>query len=36
MCSMLSLVAAEELGISKTRAVRFLDSYIGMLRVRIL
>lgn len=31
MCCMLSLVAPDELGISRTRSVRFLDAYIGVL-----
>lgn len=29
MCSMLALVAGKELGISKSRATRFVESYIG-------
>ena len=32
MCCMLSLVAPDELGISKTRSIRFLDAYIGALK----
>lgn len=30
MCTMLSLVAAEELKISKSRLERFLEAYIGL------
>ena len=30
MCAMLALVASDELGISKKRLGRFLDSYIGI------
>jgi len=31
MCCMLSLVAPDELGISRIRSIRFLDAYIGVL-----
>ena len=30
MCTMLSLIAAEELQISRSRLLRFLEGYIGM------
>lgn len=36
MCAMLALVAPKELRLSQLRATRFLDSYIGVCRIRIL
>lgn len=33
MCTLLSLIAGEELKVSRSRLVRFLESYIGKLRI---